>query len=121
MREIEDEYESSDRAKLAHDIFTYRLKKYIGSYAAAMGGVDIIVFTGGIGENSSLVRKNTLAGLEFIGMELDQEKNNIRSKEEHPIHSKNSKVKCFVIPTNEELVIAMDTMHIVQTQLKKRT
>jgi acetate kinase len=119
MREIEEEYESSDRAKLAHDIFTYRLKKYIGSYAAAMGGVDIIVFTGGIGENSSLVRKNALAGLEFIGMELDQEKNNIRSKEERSIQSKNSKVKCFVIPTNEELVIAMDTMRIVQTQPKK--
>lgn len=116
MREIEEEYESSDRAKLAHDIFTYRLKKYIGSYAAAMGGVDIIVFTGGIGENSSLVRKNTLAGLEYMGMELDQDKNNISSKEERLIHSKNSKVKCFVIPTNEELVIAMDTMRIAKTQ-----
>jgi len=114
MREIEEEYEENNRARLAHDMFTYRLKKYIGSYAAAMGGLDAIVFTGGIGENSPLVRKNTLSGLEFIGIELDQEKNLEKSKEERVISANSSNVKIYVIPTNEELVIAMDTMEIVK-------
>ncbi|MGD9488999.1 MAG: acetate/propionate family kinase [Calditrichaceae bacterium] len=113
MREIENEYEESGRARLAHDIFTYRLKKYIGAYAAAMGGLDAIVFTGGIGENSSLVRKNSLEGLEFLGVKLDKLKNEAKSKEEREISSNDSKVACLVIPTNEELVIAVDTMKIV--------
>ncbi|MGD9897492.1 MAG: acetate/propionate family kinase [Calditrichaceae bacterium] len=113
MREIENEYKESGRARLAHDIFTYRLKKYIGAYAAAMGGLDAIVFTGGIGENSSLVRKNSLEGLEFLGVKLDNLKNEAKSKEERTISSDDSKVTCLVIPTNEELVIAIDTMRIV--------
>lgn len=115
MREIEEEYDENTRAKLAHDIFTYRLKKYIGSYAAAMGGLDIIVFTGGIGENSALVRKNTLSGLEFLGISLDMQKNNEKSSSERTIHAAGSKVQCFVVPTNEELVIALDTMRIVKS------
>ncbi|APF20208.1 Acetate kinase [Caldithrix abyssi DSM 13497] len=118
MREIEEEYETNARAKLAHDIFTYRLKKYIGAYAAAMGGVDAIVFTGGIGENSSLVRKNALSELEFLGIKLDHHKNEEKSKGERDISAAESGVKVLVIPTNEELVIAMDTMQIV-SQLKK--
>ncbi|WP_456408226.1 acetate/propionate family kinase [Caldithrix abyssi] len=118
MREIEEEYETNARAKLAHDIFTYRLKKYIGAYAAAMGGVDAIVFTGGIGENSSMVRKNALSELEFLGIKIDHHKNEEKSKGERDISAADSGVKVLVIPTNEELVIAMDTMQIV-SQLKK--
>ncbi len=114
MREIEDEYDTNERSKLAHDLFTYRLKKYIGSYAAAMEGLDTLVFTGGIGENSSLVRKNSLNGLAFIGIELDQEKNEQPTRGERIISSDTSRVKILVIPTNEELVIAMDTMKIVK-------
>ena len=113
MREIEEEYEESSRAKLAHNMFTYRLKKYIGAYAAAMGGVDGIVFTGGIGENSEMVRKHALEGLAYMGVELDETKNTERSKEERDISAKNSKVRIMVIPTNEELVIALDTKRIV--------
>jgi acetate kinase len=114
MREIENDYHENSRAKLAHDVFTYRLKKYIGSYAAALGGVDCIAFTGGIGENSDLVRANTLSGMEYMGVRLDQEKNKLRSKEERAIHHENSAVQVLVIPTNEELVIALDTMRIVK-------
>lgn len=114
MREIEEEYNENERAKLAHDMFTYRLKKYIGAYTAAMGGVDALVFTGGIGENSDLVRKNALSGLEYMGVELDEEKNNEHSSEEREISSANSKVQIYVIPTNEELVIALDTKQIVK-------
>ncbi len=113
MREIEEEYEESSRAKLAHDMFTYRLKKYIGAYAAAMGGVDGIVFTGGIGENSEMVRKHALEGLDYMGIELDEAKNKERLKEERDISAKNSQVRIMVIPTNEELVIALDTKRIV--------
>ncbi len=114
MREIEEEYEENPRAKLAHDIFTYRLKKYIGAYAAAMGGVDAIVFTGGIGENSSMVRDHALTDMEFLGLKLDKEKNEAKVKGERDISASDSKVKVLVIPTNEELVIALDTMNIVQ-------
>ena len=113
MREIEEEYEESKRAKLAHDIFTYRLKKYIGAYSAAMGGLDILVFTGGIGENSVMVRRNVLSGLEFLGAYIDDEKNEDRSKRERAICGADSKVKIYIIPTNEELVIARDTARIV--------
>ena len=114
MREIEEEYENNERAHLAHDIFTYRLRKYIGAYAAAMGGTDVIVFTGGIGENSSMVREHSLQGLEFMGVKLDQKKNEASDKKEREISADDSRVKVFVIPTNEELVIAMDTMRIVK-------
>lgn len=120
MREIEKEYDHNDRAKLAHDIFTYRLKKYIGAYASALGGLDILVFTGGIGENSEMVRKNSLAGLEFMGIEIDQQKNLVRSKEERVVNSEHSKVTIYVIPTNEELVIALDTMEIVRSLQKAK-
>ncbi len=113
MREIEEEYDESNRAKLAHDMFTYRLKKYIGAYTAVMGGVDAIVFTGGIGENSEMVRKNALTGLEYMGVALDDAKNKYRSKEERDISEADSGVRILVIPTNEELVIALDTKRIV--------
>jgi len=119
MREIEEEYKSNERARVAHDIFTYRLKKYIGGYAAALGGLDVLVFTGGIGENSAMVRKNASSGLEFMGIEIDDKKNTAKTKGFREINTQNAKVKCFVIPTNEELVIALDTMMIVK-QLQKK-
>lgn len=113
MREIIQEMENGDKkAKNAFDIFCYRVKKYIGSYAAALGGVDAIVFTGGIGENAALVREHVLAGLEFLGIKLDKEANNNGPKE-RKITTKSSKTQVWVVPTNEELVIARDTIKII--------
>ncbi len=114
MREIEEEYKSNHRARLTLEVFCYRIKKYIGSYAAAMGGLDAIVFTGGIGENSEIVRESVLNDLTFLGIHLDKQKNKSKQKSERKISAKNSKIKIFVIPTNEELVIARDTMRIVK-------
>jgi acetate kinase len=114
MREIEEEYEDNNRAKLAHQVFCYRIKKYIGSYAAAMGGLDGVVFTGGIGENSSMVRQNVLHDLSFLGIDIDAEKNKASQKGERKISTNKSKVGIYIIPTNEELVIALDTMKILQ-------
>ena len=114
MREIEEEMQGgNDRAALAFKIFTYRVRKYIGAYAAAMGGLDAVVFTGGIGENSDLVRKASLEGLEFAGVQLDEEKNAVRSSEERIISTPDSRASVMVIPTNEELVIALETERII--------
>jgi acetate kinase len=111
MREIEKAVaDGHKRAKYAFDIFCYRVKKYIGAFAAAMGGVDAIVFTGGIGENSNLVRAEVCKNMEFLGIELDEEKND---KKETEISKPASRVKVLRIPTNEELVIALDTAKIV--------
>ena len=111
MREIEKAVENGHkRAKYAFDVFCYRVKKYIGAYAAAMGGVDALIFTGGIGENSNLVRAEVCKDLEFMGIEIDLEKND---KKETDLSTPNSKVKILRIPTNEELVIALDTAKIV--------
>lgn len=122
MREIiKAMQEGNERARYAFEVFCYRIKKYIGAYAAALGGLDAVVFTGGIGENSVDVRKEVLSNLEFLGIELDDEKNQI-SAGERVITKENSKVKVFVIPTNEELVIALDTAQIVgeiQNQIEK--
>ena len=118
MREIEKYYDSNDRARLAHQVFCYRLKKYIGAYAAAMGGLDTVVFTGGIGENSIVVRRDSLNNMQFYGVELDEAKNQAADKGERNISSAKSRVQVLVIPTNEELVIAIDTMRIVK-ELKK--
>mgnify|MGYP001091799253 CR=1 FL=1 len=101
----------NDRARLAIDMFAYRVKKYIGSYAAAMGGVDAIVFTAGVGENTDTVRAASVEGLEFLGVKLDPEANKVRGKEA-VISAPDSKVKVLVIPTNEELVIARDTAEL---------
>lgn len=106
--------EGNKRAKLALEVFNYKVKKYIGSYAAVMGGVDCIVFTAGLGENSPETRADVCSGLEFLGIEIDKEKNNVRGKAVE-ISSDDSKVKVFAIPTNEELMIARDTKHIVDT------
>ncbi|HHU63893.1 MAG TPA: acetate kinase [Clostridiales bacterium] len=104
--------EGNKRAKLALDIFVYRVKKYIGAYAAAMGGVDVIVFTAGIGENTPDIRSNSCAGLEFLGVKIDEDKNNTKGQE-MDISAPDSKVKVLVIPTNEELMIARETMELV--------
>ncbi len=101
----------NDRAQLALDIFAYNVKKYIGSYVAALGGADAIVFTAGLGENSAEMRAKITEGLEYLGIEIDQEKNAVRGTVD--ITGAGSKVKVFVIPTNEELVIASDTQQIV--------
>ncbi|MCD8342341.1 MAG: acetate kinase [Clostridiales bacterium] len=102
------------RAALAKQMFCYDVKKYIGSYAAAMGGVDAIVFTAGVGENSPTLRTEMTSGLEFMGVApIDQEKNQLRG-DEVDISGEGSKVRVLVIPTNEELMIAMDTAEIVK-------
>lgn len=103
--------EGNKRAQLALDKFDYTVRKYIGSYAAAMGGLDVLVFTAGLGENSASNRCNICKGLEFLGVEIDDTKNNTRGKEVE-ISKANSKVKVFVIPTNEELMIARDTKEL---------
>ncbi len=98
----------NERAKLALEIFYYKVRTQIAAYAGAMGGVDVIVFTAGIGENSSITRKEILKGLEFFGFELNEENNEIRGKIQE-ISTEDSKVKVYVVPTNEELMIARDT------------
>ncbi len=119
MREIIEEMEDGNqRSETAFNIFCYRIKKYIGAYAAALGGLDAVVFTGGIGENAPQVREKSLAGLEFIGIELDSGLNNRSSQSERAIHSENSKTAIIIIPTNEELVIALDTEKMVQKVAK---
>jgi len=103
--------QGDERAIRALSIFDYGIKKYIGAYAAAMGGVDVVVFTAGIGENAWKVRKGACEGLEFLGIKIDSEKNKVRGKEAI-ISNDDSKVKVMVIPTNEELMIAKDTAEI---------
>ncbi len=109
FRDIENAAEAGDKkAAAALSIFTYRVRKYIGAYAAAMNGVDAIVFTAGLGENSAVDRATILSGLTYLGVTCDAEKNNVRG-EEREISTSDSTVKAFTIPTNEELVIARDT------------
>ena len=103
--------EGNARAQLALDKFSYEVKKYIGAYTAAMGGVDAIVFTAGVGENDCNMRYEIACGLEYMGIEIDESKNNVRGQAVE-ISSEDSKVKVFVIPTNEELMIAMDTAEL---------
>ena len=116
-RDIEAAYnEGNEKAKLALDILKHQLKKYIGGYAAAMNGLDAVVFTAGIGENSSILRELVCSNMEYLGIELDCEanKNAFRLSDAMMISKPNSKVKVYVIPTNEELVIAKDTAAIVE-------
>lgn len=105
--------QGNERAQLAYDMFTYRIKKYVGAYAAALEGMDILIFTGGIGENDSKTRKSVCEGLEFMGVKLDVDKNNEIHGDEAIISTPDSKVKVVVIPTDEEFMIASDTMTIV--------
>lgn len=113
MRDLENAVAAGDpKAVLAENMYFYRIKKYIGAYAAALGGVDVIVFTGGVGENQASARWGACSGLEFMGVKLDAEKNKVRG-EEAVISTDDSKVKVVVIPTDEELMIASDTMAIL--------
>lgn len=115
MREIHNAATNGDkRAQLAIDMYCYRIKKYIGSYLAAMGGADTLVFTGGIGENATFIREAVCSNMEYLGISLDLEKNNTVHGSEGIIQSQHSKLKVLVIPTNEELIIAQDTLEIVQ-------
>ena len=113
MRDLENAVAAGNpRAILAEKMYFYRIKKYVGAYAAALGGVDIIVFTGGVGENQCNCRSEVCEGLEFMGVKVDLEKNKVRG-EEAVISTDDSKVKVVVIPTDEELMIASDTMAIL--------
>lgn len=115
MREIYKAMQDGDpNAKLAYEMYEYRIRKYIGSYAAAMNGLDVLVFTAGVGENASHLREAICSQLSYFGVELDKEANEVHGSEIREISSKASKVKVLVVPTNEELVIAQDTYRIVK-------
>ncbi len=115
MREIDDAVANgNERAKLALDMYNYRIKKYVGAYTAAMGGCDIIVFTAGVGENQYQMREEVCSGMEYMGVKLDVEKNKTVRGEEAVISTPDSKVTVCVIPTDEELMIATDTMNLLQ-------
>ena len=114
MRDIEDAIsKGNERAKLALEMFEYRLLKYIGAYTAALNGVDVIVFTGGIGENQTITREYICEGLNYLGVKYNKELNAKSRGEEIEISTPDSKVRVVVIPTDEELTIATDTMNLV--------
>lgn len=114
MREIENaDREGNPRAHLALQMYNYRIKKYIGAYAAAMNGVDIIVFTAGVGENQEGVRWDSCTGLEYLGVKMNRERNHVRAKEQI-LSADDSQVKVVMIPTDEEIVIARDTVELVE-------
>jgi acetate kinase len=117
MREITQAMEEgNDQAKLAIEMYLYKLRKTIGSYIAAMNGVDILLFTAGVGENSAFVRKEVCNNLSFFGVELDEAKNNTRTKRTREISTADSKIKVLVVPTNEELMIAREAKYLVGQQ-----
>ncbi|MDO4210471.1 MAG: acetate kinase [Bacteroidales bacterium] len=105
--------EGNEQCGLALEMYSYRIKKYIGAYAAAMGGVDTIVFTAGVGEHQWDIRENSTKGLEFLGIKLDDEKNHKNFGEEEIISAPDSRVKVVVVPTDEELMIASDTLALI--------
>lgn len=114
LREIEQNAANGDKmAQLALEMNAYRIKKYIGAYTAVLNGLDAIVFTAGIGENSSLIRKMVCQNLSYLGIEIDENKNIVKSQKIREIQSKESKVKILVIPTNEELEIAEQAMQFI--------
>lgn len=115
IREVEAGIrEGNERCKLAMEMYNYRIKKYIGSYAAVMGGVDIVVFTAGVGEHQWDVRQGAIEDLEFMGIKVDTEKNKKNFGEEEIISTPDSKVKVVIVPTDEELLIASDTLDLVK-------
>ncbi|WP_333859126.1 acetate kinase [Clostridium sp.] len=122
FRDVEEiaSFKHDRRAQLALDVFYYRVKSFIGSYVAVLDGVDAIVFTAGVGENSSIGRAEICSGLTYLGIKIDEEKNNIRGKATE-ITTANSKTKVFVIPTNEELVIARDTKFLVEKKISSKS
>ena len=115
LRDIEAEAEKGNKeCQLALFMNAYRIKKFIGSYTAALNGLDAIVFTAGIGENSSHIRKLVCTDMNFFGIDLDLDKNEIRSKENRAINTPDSKVKILVIPTDEEYEIANQVYHLLE-------
>lgn len=113
FRDLDDAVlEGNERAKLALDMFIYQVRKYIGAYAAAMGGIDALVFTAGIGENNGPMRKDIVSGLEYMGIKIDDEKNLTRGTVD--VSAPDAKVKTLVIPTDEEMMIAIDTQRFVE-------
>ena len=117
LREVIKASKDGDiRSKITIEMLCNRIKKYLCSYAGLMGGVDAVCFTAGIGENSDLIREKVCNGLEFMGIELDNDKNKIREKGNREISKKSSRTKIYVIPTNEELVIAKDTYALTKTK-----
>ncbi len=113
FRDLEAAMDTNERAKLALDMFAYDITKYIGAYAAAMGGIDAVVFTAGIGENTAILRDQITENLGFMGIKIDKEKNNCRGCE-RDISAPDATVKTLIIPTNEELMIAKDTARLVK-------
>lgn len=119
MRDIIKAMESGDKeAKLAYDIYAYRIKKYIGAYAAVLNGLDAIVFTAGVGENDSMIRRLICSNMEFLGLRLDEEKNNVRQSSLREINEAGSAIKILVIPTNEELEIVKQCYALLHTEMK---
>jgi len=118
MREVLEKRETGDeRAKIAVDIYTYRIKKYIGAYFAVLGGLDGLIFTGGIGENAPVIRELCCRGLGRLGIEIDEEKNNAAEEGVREINSLDRGVKILVVPTNEELKIAQETKMVIEKTL----
>ena len=117
LRDIEKEYDNGNKkAELAYKAYAYRIKKYIGSYIAIMGGVDVLVFTAGIGENSFRMRELITKDLDYLGIKINIEKNN-KCKGITDISSNDSLVKVIVIPTNEEYMIALDTKYVIENNI----
>jgi acetate kinase len=114
MRTLLEKSDKDKNARLAVDVFCYRLKKYIGAYAAALGGLDVLAFTGGIGENAVAVRTKTCEGLECLGIVMDSKRNEQGSRKESLISTDSSRCKVYVVPTDEELVIGQETRKIVE-------
>lgn len=114
IRDIEKTMATNENSKLAFDMFCYRIKKYIGSYYAALGRVDAIIFTAGIGENHALTRETVCKDMKILGIEIDKTKNKVFEKKPRDISSKDAKVKTLIIPTDEELAIALATLELVK-------
>jgi acetate kinase len=104
-----------ERAKLAYEMYAYRIQKYIGAYAAALNGLDALVFTGGVGENDTLTRELVCTNMEFLGIQLNQEKNLKTHSGINEINAENSRAKVLIVPTNEELEIAQQCLHLIKS------
>ena len=114
MRDIEEKAEKGNKdCTLALEMVAYRIKKYIGSYATIMNGLDVLVFTAGVGENSTLMRKMICENMDYLGIDIDLDENDIKAKEIVDISSASSKVKVLIIPTNEELEIAKEAYQLL--------
>lgn len=114
MRDVAAQIEAgNEQAALALDIYVHRLIKYIGSYMAVLGGLDVLAFTAGVGENASLVRERVVKRLEGLGFKLDDEANLVRSKQPREISTADSAVRILVVPTNEELAMARETLAVI--------